>query len=47
MKENTFIADAVEIAKDKAEYDGAIKNILSDKSILAWITSRTVKELRG
>ena len=47
MKENTFIADAVEIAKDKAEYDGAIKNILSDKSILAWITSRAVKELRG
>ena len=47
MKENTFIADAVEIAKDKAEYDGSIKNILSDKSILAWITSRAVKELRG
>lgn len=47
MKEKTFIADAVEIAKDKAEYDGSIKNILSDKSILAWITSCSVKELRG
>ena len=47
MKENTFIADAVEIAKDNAEYDGPLKNILADKSILAWIASCSVKELRG
>ena len=47
MKEKTFIADAVEIAKDNAEYDGPLKNILADKSILAWIASCSVKELRG
>ena len=29
MQENTYIADAVEIAKDKSEYDTAIKTIKS------------------
>ena len=47
MQEATYIADAVEIAKDKTEYDAAIKTILSDKTVLAWIISRSVKELRG
>ena len=47
MYEPTHIADAVAIAKDKAEYDGPIKDILSDKSILAWISSCSVKELSG
>lgn len=47
MQETTYIADAVEIAKDKSEYDTSIKTILSDKNVLAWIISRSVKELKG
>lgn len=47
MQEDAYIADAVEIAKDKAQYDAAVKGILSDRNVLAWILSKTVMELEG
>lgn len=43
---NTNIADAVDVANDKAQYDAAVKRILSDKNILAWIMKGTMKEFR-
>lgn len=47
MREYTHISDAVELAKDKAEYDNPLKHILANKDVLAWIASRSVKELKG
>ena len=47
MREYTHISDAVELAKDKAEYDTPLKHILANKEMLAWISSRSVKELKG
>lgn len=47
MKEYSHIADAVELAKDRAEYDNPLKHILANKTILAWIASRSAKELKG
>ncbi len=43
----THIAQMVDIAKDKARYDTEVKNILSDKCILAWIMSRVTEEFQG
>lgn len=34
-------------ANDKARYDTEVKNVLSDKNILAWIMSRVTDEFRG
>lgn len=42
----THIAQAIELGNTKAKYDTEVKNILSDKIILAWILKYTVKELR-
>lgn len=47
MREYTHISDAVELAKDKAEYDTPLKHILANKDVLAWIASRSAKELKG
>ena len=47
MKEYTHIANAVDLAKDKTEYDIPLKQILANKDVLAWIASRSVKELKG
>ena len=43
----TNIAQVVNIAKEKARYDTEVKNVLSDKYILAWIISRVTEEFRG
>ncbi len=43
----THIANAVDIAEEKSRYDTEVKNVLSDKTILAWIMSRTVTEFAG
>ncbi|MBR4059857.1 MAG: hypothetical protein IKK03_08475 [Lachnospiraceae bacterium] len=43
----TNIAHVVDIAKEKAQYDTEVKNVLSDKYILAWIMSRVTEEFRG
>ena len=47
MKEYTHIANAIDLAKDKTEYDTPLKHILANKDVLAWIASRSVKELKG
>ena len=43
----THIAHAVDIAEEKAQFDTEIKNVLSNKYILAWIMSRTASEFSG
>ena len=43
----TNIAQVVDIAKEQARYDTEVKNVLSDKYILAWIMSRVMEEFRG
>ena len=45
--EETNIAHVVDITEDKARYDAEVKNVLSDKYILAWIISRVTVEFRG
>ena len=45
--EVTNIAHVVDIANDKAQYDAEVKNVLSDKNILAWIMSRVTDEFHG
>lgn len=42
----THVAQAIELGDTKAKYDAEVKNILSDKTILAWILKYTVRELR-
>ncbi len=44
---DTFITEAIVNAKDGAQYDDAVREILSDKNILAWILCCTTKEFRG
>ncbi len=43
----THIAQVIDIAKENAQYDTEVKNILSDKNILAWILSRVTEEFQG
>lgn len=45
--ETTNLAHAVDIAGEKAQLDTEVKNVLSDKYILAWILSRVAIEFRG
>lgn len=47
MRRNTHISNALEVAGEKAGYDGEVKKILSDKQILAWILKYAVKEFKG
>ena len=44
---NTEIANAVNAAGDKAQYDTRVKRLLAQKSILAHILVKTVDEFRG
>ncbi len=44
---NTEIANAVNAAGDKAQYDTRVKRVLAQKMILAHILVRTVDEFRG
>lgn len=44
---NTEIANAVNAAGDKAQYDTRVKRLLSQKSILAHILVKTVDEFKG
>ncbi len=44
---NAEIANAVNAAGDKAQYDARVKRLLSQKSILAHILVRTVDEFKG
>lgn len=46
MKEKTHIAEAIDSAKEKAAYDDYVKNILSNKYILAHILQGTVEECK-
>lgn len=41
------LSRSIDIAKDKAQYDGLCKMILANKTVLAWIMRRTVKEYAG
>lgn len=44
---NTEIANAVNAAGDKAQYDTHVKRLLAQKSILAHILVKTVDEFKG
>lgn len=44
---NTEIANAVNAAGDKAQYDTRVKRLLAQKSILAHILVKTVEEFKG
>ena len=44
---NTEIANAVDAADDKSQYDKQAKRLLAQKSILAHILVRTIDEFRG
>ena len=44
---NTEIANAVNAAGDKAQYDTRVKRLLAQKSILAHILVKTVDEIKG
>ena len=46
MRKKTYLANAIDIADMKAEYDGEAKKLVSDRTILAWIVKYTVRELR-
>ncbi len=46
MTEKTYIAHALDIAGDKAKYDGRVKKLISDKQILAWILKYASKEFK-
>ena len=41
------LSRSIDIAKDKAQYDGLCKMILANKTVLAWFMRRTVKEYAG
>lgn len=44
---NNSIADALVIASDKVKYDANVRNILANKSILAWILKFATDEFKG
>lgn len=47
MKKKTYLAESVETASMKAQYDTQAKKIVADKSVLSWIIKYTVEELKG
>lgn len=47
MTEYNHLANAVMGTEGKAEYDSRVKELLSDKQILAWIMKYTMKEFKG
>lgn len=44
MKQKTTLAQGIDIAEQKAQYDAACKRVLAEKIILAWIMKHTMKE---
>lgn len=44
MRVETTLAKAINVAGTNAEYDAAVKNILAEKKILAWILKSCVEE---
>ncbi len=46
METETTISKAIHISDDKAKYDAACKQLLSEKIILAWIVKGCVEEFR-
>lgn len=47
MKRKTYLANAIDIADEKAKYDSEARKLISDRTILAWIIKYTVKELKS
>lgn len=47
MEEKTSLSNSLEMADNKAKYDENVKNILSNKIILAWILKYAVKEFKN
>ncbi len=46
MKEKTHIVDVLESNNCKDQYDTQVKQILSDKTVLAWILKYTTTEFK-
>lgn len=46
MRIKTHLANVIELADRKAQYDSEAKKIIGNKTILAWIIRYTVKELK-
>lgn len=44
MKEKTQLTNVIEAADERIRYDSEVKNVLSNKYILAWILKWTVSE---
>lgn len=44
MKRQTNLAQAIDMAADKARYDECAKKLLSYKAVLAWILKSCIKE---
>lgn len=44
MKVETMLARNIAVAKDKAKYDAVCKQLLANKTILAWIMKSCVEE---
>ena len=44
MKRQTNLAQAIDMAADKARYDECAKKLLSYKAVLAWILKSCTKE---
>jgi len=47
MEVRTKIANAIDTAGDRAKYDNEVKELLSQKPILAWILHDCVEEFAG
>lgn len=46
MKKKTYLAEAIETADMKAQYDAQAKRIVADRGVLSWIVKYTVRELK-
>ena len=46
MKTKTYLANAIDTADMKAQYDAEAKKIVADKGVLSWIVKYTVKEMK-
>ena len=44
MEQKTTLAQSIDLAVQKAQYDAACKKVLAEKIILAWIMKHTMKE---
>ncbi|MFI3214194.1 MAG: hypothetical protein R3Y24_12745 [Eubacteriales bacterium] len=44
MEQNTTLSNTIELAKDKIRYDSAVKKLLSENILLAWIMKHCMKE---